>query len=83
MFLDDLLLRLDFRDPDPEVIDLSPQGGLVSTLKESKVECLSTDRVRYSFPVPSFLTHLRTLIYTTSSRDTLEDPSSFCRLLTE
>lgn len=42
---DDLLLRLDFRDPDPEVIDLSPVGGVVSTLKESKIECLSADKV--------------------------------------
>ena len=43
--LDDLLLRLDFRDPDPEVIDLSPEGGVVSTLKESRVDCLATDKV--------------------------------------
>lgn len=43
--VDDLLLRLDFRDPDPEVIDLSPVGGVVSTLKESKIECLSADKV--------------------------------------
>jgi hypothetical protein len=45
-FADDLLLRLDFRDPDPEVIDLSPVGGVVSTLQESKVECLSSDKAR-------------------------------------
>lgn len=43
--IDDLLLRLDFRDPEPEVIDLSPVGGVVSTLKESKIECLSADKV--------------------------------------
>lgn len=42
---DDLLLRLDFRDPDPVVIDLSPVGGVVSTLKESKIECMSADKV--------------------------------------
>ncbi|KAG6817114.1 hypothetical protein H0H87_012635 [Tephrocybe sp. NHM501043] len=42
--LDDLLLRLDFRDPDPQVIDLSPSGGVVSTLQESKIECLSADK---------------------------------------
>ncbi|KAK0452488.1 ATP-dependent RNA helicase [Armillaria borealis] len=41
---DELLLRLDFRDPEPEVIDLSPKGGVVSTLKESKIECLSADK---------------------------------------
>ncbi|KAG6868135.1 hypothetical protein C0993_007258 [Termitomyces sp. T159_Od127] len=43
--LDDLILRLDFRDPDPQVIDLSPAGGVVSTLQESKIECLSGDKV--------------------------------------
>ena len=42
---DDLLMKLDFRDPDPEVIDLSPKGGVVSTLQESQVECLSADKV--------------------------------------
>jgi hypothetical protein len=46
---DDLLLRLDFRDPEPEIIDLSPQGGVVSTLKESKIECLSADKVHKTF----------------------------------
>ena len=45
--LDDLLLRLDFRDPEPEVIDLSPAGGVVSTLQESKIECLVTDKVSH------------------------------------
>lgn len=43
--LDELLEKLDFRDPEPEIIDLSPKGGLVSTLKESQVECLSADKV--------------------------------------
>ncbi|KAJ7158246.1 ATP-dependent RNA helicase [Mycena crocata] len=47
--LDDLLLRLDFRDPEPEIIDLSPQGGVVSTLKESKIECLSADKDAYLY----------------------------------
>lgn len=42
---DDLLMKLDFRDPDPEVIDLSPKGGVVSTLQESQIECLSADKV--------------------------------------
>jgi ATP-dependent RNA helicase DDX24/MAK5 len=44
--LDDLLLRLDFRDPDPEIIDISPKGGVVATLKESRIECLANDKVR-------------------------------------
>ncbi|KAF5343466.1 hypothetical protein D9758_011860 [Tetrapyrgos nigripes] len=47
--LDDLLLRLDFRDPEPEVIDLSPKGGVVSTLTESKIECLSADKDVYLY----------------------------------
>lgn len=45
-FPDDLVMRLDFRDPEPEVIDLSPEGGVVSTLKESKIDCLMGDKVR-------------------------------------
>ncbi|EIW78544.1 P-loop containing nucleoside triphosphate hydrolase protein [Coniophora puteana RWD-64-598 SS2] len=47
--LDDLVLRLDFRDPEPEIIDLSPQGGVVSSLKESKIECLVTDKDVYLY----------------------------------
>ncbi|KAH7912169.1 ATP-dependent RNA helicase [Hygrophoropsis aurantiaca] len=47
--LDDLLLRLDFRDTDPEVIDISPEGGVVSSLQESKIECLSTDKDVYLY----------------------------------
>ncbi|KIL61030.1 hypothetical protein M378DRAFT_167364 [Amanita muscaria Koide BX008] len=47
--LDDLLLRLDFRDSEPEVIDLSPAGGVVSTLQESKIECLVTDKDTYLY----------------------------------
>ena len=43
--LDELLLKLDFRDPDPEIIDLSPKGGVVSTLKESRIDCLTKDKV--------------------------------------
>ncbi|KAG8216686.1 ATP-dependent RNA helicase [Butyriboletus roseoflavus] len=46
---DDLLLRLDFRDPEPEVIDLSPAGGVVSTLQESKIECLASEKDAYLY----------------------------------
>ncbi|KAI0346466.1 DEAD-domain-containing protein [Trametopsis cervina] len=42
--LDDLIMRLDFRDPQPEIIDLSPEGGVVSTLQESRINCLSNDK---------------------------------------
>ena len=48
--LDDLLLKLDFRDPDPELIDLSPEGGVVETLKECKIECMLQEKVGLSFP---------------------------------
>lgn len=52
--VDELLMRLDFRDEEPQVVDLSPEGGVVETLKESKLECLMTDKVRPSFsPAPS------------------------------
>ncbi|KAJ3567280.1 hypothetical protein NP233_g6466 [Leucocoprinus birnbaumii] len=47
--LDDLLLRLDFRDPEPEIIDLSPQGKVVSTLQEAKIECLTNDKDVYLY----------------------------------
>ncbi|KAH7887065.1 ATP-dependent RNA helicase [Phlebopus sp. FC_14] len=47
--LDELLLRLDFRDAEPEVIDISPQGGVVSTLQESKIECLPADKDAYLY----------------------------------
>ena len=43
--LDDLVEKLDFRDPNPEVIDLSPEGGVVAQLKESIVECVVSDKV--------------------------------------
>ncbi|KAI6124483.1 ATP-dependent RNA helicase, partial [Pisolithus croceorrhizus] len=47
--IDDLLLRLDFRDPQPEVIDISPSGGTVSTLQLSRLECLSSDKDVYLY----------------------------------
>jgi len=37
--------RLDFRDENPELIDLSPEGGVVKSLKESMVECVVADKV--------------------------------------
>jgi len=42
---DDLLLRLDFRDEAPQIIDLSPKDGVVSRLQESKIECLVVNKV--------------------------------------
>ncbi|KZT04454.1 DEAD-domain-containing protein [Laetiporus sulphureus 93-53] len=49
--LDDLLLKLDFRDSEPAVIDISPAGGVVATLKESRVECLTNDKDAYLYYV--------------------------------
>ena len=46
--LEDLVERLDFRDENPEVIDLSPEGGVVRSLKESMVECVVADKVSLS-----------------------------------
>lgn len=37
--------RLDFRDTEPEVIDLSPEGGVVKALKESMIDCVNSDKV--------------------------------------
>ncbi|KAI5479656.1 DEAD (asp-glu-ala-asp) box containing, RNA helicase [Pseudohyphozyma bogoriensis] len=47
--LDDLLLKLDFRDEDPEIIDLSPEGGLSETLKECKIECMMPEKDAYLY----------------------------------
>ncbi|GAA5941103.1 ATP-dependent RNA helicase [Sporobolomyces koalae] len=47
--LDDLLDKLDFRDPNPEIIDLTPEHGLVETLKECKVECLVGEKDIYLY----------------------------------
>lgn len=47
--LDDLLMRLDFRDPEPEVIDLTPEGNLISTLQEGRIDCLTTDKDVYLY----------------------------------
>ncbi|GAA5843932.1 hypothetical protein JCM3766R1_006108 [Sporobolomyces carnicolor] len=47
--LDDLLDKLDFRDPSPEIIDLTPEHGLVETLKECKVECLVNEKDIYLY----------------------------------
>lgn len=44
--------RLDFRDANPEVIDLSPEGGVVKMLKESMVDCVVTEKVRPRPPRP-------------------------------
>ncbi|PVG01923.1 DEAD-domain-containing protein [Serendipita vermifera] len=42
--IEDLIMKLDFRDDHPVVVDLSPSGGVVATFQESKIECLSADK---------------------------------------
>lgn len=44
--IDDLIMKLDFRDSEPEIVDLSPKDGLVSTFQESRIECIPSDKVR-------------------------------------
>lgn len=43
--VEDLVEKLDFRDENPEVIDLSPEGGVVSSLRESMIESTKADKV--------------------------------------
>ncbi len=47
--LEDLVERLDFRDSNPAVIDLSPEGGLVATLREAQIECVAADKDLYLY----------------------------------
>ncbi|CAK9785334.1 DEAD-domain-containing protein, partial [Cutaneotrichosporon oleaginosum] len=47
--LEDLVERLDFRDANPAVIDLSPEGGLVATLREAQIECVASDKDLYLY----------------------------------
>ncbi|KZT58965.1 P-loop containing nucleoside triphosphate hydrolase protein [Calocera cornea HHB12733] len=42
--LDELLERLDFRDEEPEIIDLTPEQGVSHTLQEAKLECVSEEK---------------------------------------
>ncbi|KAK8861716.1 ATP-dependent RNA helicase MAK5 [Kwoniella newhampshirensis] len=47
--LEDLVDKLDFRDANPEVIDLSPEGGVVASLRESMVECVVAEKDLYLY----------------------------------
>jgi hypothetical protein len=40
------LEKLDFRDEDPEVIDLTSEKGVVDSLKECKIDCLVKEKVQ-------------------------------------
>ncbi|TBU38454.1 DEAD-domain-containing protein [Dichomitus squalens] len=47
--LDDLLLRLDFRDPSPAVVDIAPASRVPAALTESRVDCLAADKDAYLY----------------------------------
>ncbi|KAE8259796.1 hypothetical protein A4X13_0g773 [Tilletia indica] len=47
--LDDLMMRIDFRDPDPVIIDLSPDSGIAEGVHEMKFECLTKDKDLYLY----------------------------------
>lgn len=47
--LDDLIEMLDFRDEQPELIDLSPEGGLVKSIREAIIECVTSDKDLYLY----------------------------------
>ncbi|CED83578.1 dead-domain-containing protein [Phaffia rhodozyma] len=47
--LDDLFEKLDFRDTDPAIIDLSPEDGVVASLQESQINCLNEEKDLYLY----------------------------------
>lgn len=47
--LGDLLAKLDFRDPDPMVVDLTTDSKTVATLKEVAVDCLLAEKDVYLY----------------------------------
>lgn len=47
--LEDLMQRIDFRDDEPVVIDLTPAQGLPEGLSETKIECVATDKDLYLY----------------------------------
>lgn len=47
--LDELMDHIDFRDPSPAVIDLTPGQGLPEGLMETKIECVGEDKDLYLY----------------------------------
>lgn len=43
--IEELMMKIDFRDEDPLVVDLSPEKGLAENVGECKVECLGEEKV--------------------------------------
>nr|CAG8433417.1 13248_t:CDS:10 [Entrophospora candida] len=63
--LDELMQKLEFRDPDPVYVDITPENAVVTTLQESKIDCLAKDKDLYVY---YFITCYpgRTLIFVNS-----------------
>ncbi|CAG8442223.1 2031_t:CDS:10 [Ambispora gerdemannii] len=61
----ELMERLEFTDPDPIFIDITPEHVVSSTLQESKIDCLTTEKDVYIY---YFITRYpgRTLIFVNS-----------------
>jgi len=51
------MYRLEFSDPDPVFLDITPDDAVAETLQESKIDCLTKEKVRiiYSICLYSFL----------------------------
>lgn len=47
--LDELLERLDFRDETPAIVDLTPKGNKVSTLREAMVDAVLAEKDLYLY----------------------------------
>ncbi|KAL7420114.1 ATP-dependent RNA helicase [Cryptotrichosporon argae] len=47
--LEDLVDKLDFRDPAPAVVDLAPSASLASSIRESFYPCVTTDKDLYLY----------------------------------
>ena len=54
--IDELVQKLEFRDPNPVYIDITPENAVVTTLQESKIDCLTKDKViKYSIIIFQFM----------------------------
>jgi len=39
------MYRLEFSDPDPVFVDITPEDAVAETLQESKIDCLTKEKV--------------------------------------
>lgn len=47
--LDDLVARIDFRDPEPAIVELQTERHVSDSLVEAKIECLDKDKDAYLY----------------------------------